>query len=64
MIWNKKTATVGECKTKTYFAWLPVELDEPKHSVIWLEPYKKDLKYAEYGYGGRPYAWWVVKTYR
>ena len=63
MMWNKKTATVGDRKTLTCFAWLPVELDEPEHCVVWLQRYKQDIEYREYGWDGHPYAWTVVKNY-
>lgn len=63
MIWNKKTANLGDRETRTCFAWFPVDLDEPEYGVIWLQKYKQDFVYREYGWDNHPYAWCPVKTY-
>lgn len=63
MRWNKKTAQLGEKKTINCFAWIPTKLDYPKDEYVWLEWYKEDIQYREYGWGSTPYTWVVLGRY-
>ena len=63
MIWNKKTANVGDERTVKKFAWLPTEVDIPKYTIVWFEWFYVDYKYCEYGWGNMPFAWILIRSY-
>ena len=57
MIFSKKKHEVGEIRYLRRFAFFPTDIDDGQYTVVWLRWYYEKVRYGEYGWDGRPYAW-------
>lgn len=55
MIWSKKKYDVGKIKITRRFALFPTDIDDGKHTVIWLGWYYETSQYRELRYPNHPY---------
>lgn len=53
---EKKKIRLGDTRIRKHFAWLPVELDNPNKTTVWLETYYTLEEYI-YGFISHEFFW-------